>query len=314
MVHHPGGSRQMSVENPRVDVETYRVALERIGAACEAIAQGDLEMRIPMLPEDPGLQRVRLQINTLVDIVDAFVREAGASLCAAGEGRYHRKFLLGGMLGAFRDGAVTINTAGGALGDASAELEQEQSDRLALTERAREISEQVAAASTQLGASAESLAVSAHAAVGSAGDALGTVETLQHSSEQIRATIEGIKRVASQTRLLALNATIEAARAGDAGRGFAVVAGEVKTLADQVTRSSEEITGQTESARRTAADAVAAISAITTVIREMDDQVDGIAAAASGGGVGVPSLAHMAETLRAEIYRLMTPQTSAAVS
>src|SRR3546814_52369 len=75
------------------------------------------------------------------------------------------------------------------------------------------------------------------------------VSALADTVEKIGSVVELINSIAEQTNLLALNATIEAARAGDAGKGFAVVAGEVKALATQTTRATEDIRQQIEIGR-----------------------------------------------------------------
>ena len=93
-----------------------------------------------------------------------------------------------------------------------------------------------------------------------------TVSRLGDSSVEIAKVIEVITSIAQQTNLLALNATIEAARAGEAGKGFAVVANEVKELAKQTARATEEITRKIGVIRENTAGAVAAIGGIKGVI------------------------------------------------
>jgi methyl-accepting chemotaxis protein len=116
----------------------------------------------------------------------------------------------------------------------------------------------------------------------SAQDAAATersIGELASSAERIGNVVTLIQNIAAQTNLLALNATIEAARAGEAGRGFAVVAGEVKALASQTAKATEEIASQVAAIQGAAGGAVEAISGIAKRIGEMDELASMVAAA-----------------------------------
>jgi methyl-accepting chemotaxis protein len=105
-----------------------------------------------------------------------------------------------------------------------------------------------------------------------------TIQQLGQSSQEIGNVIKVISSIAQQTNLLALNATIEAARAGEAGRGFAVVANEVKELAKQTARATEEITGKIGAIQRDTTAAVDAIGIIATSIEKLNNIAGAIAA------------------------------------
>jgi methyl-accepting chemotaxis protein len=272
-----------------------------VAAVLERVADGDLEVRVPPLPgASPALAEMRHQLNRVLDVVDAMVRESQVSLLAAAEGRFHRRFLARGLPGAFRVAAEQIGRAHERMRRSAAQLAAEEQARSAIVDRAVEVSTHVAAASTELSASAGSLAASTRAGVGEIDGALATVRELDETAASIGETVRLIRGVAATTRLLALNATIEAARAGEAGKGFSVVAAEVKRLADDTAGSSETIARQAEASQAAASEAALAMGRLADVVKEIDREVEGIVVAAGDGNGG---LARLAEDLRGHVTR-----------
>jgi methyl-accepting chemotaxis protein len=131
----------------------------------------------------------------------------------------------------------------------------------------------------EIAKSAQDAAGVARRAVEMAGTTSATMDALGRSSGEIGAVVKVITSIAEQTNLLALNATIEAARAGEAGKGFAVVANEVKELARETAKATEDIGGRIESMQHDTSRAVAAIAEIGTVIGRIDELQTRIAAA-----------------------------------
>ena len=117
------------------------------------------------------------------------------------------------------------------------------------------------------------------------------VQSLAEAAGKIGQVVKLINDIASQTNLLALNATIEAARAGEAGKGFAVVANEVKSLANQTAKATEEIAAQINAVQNATHDAVSAIGAIATTIGQINDIASGIAAAVEEQGAATQEIA-----------------------
>ncbi|BBH67808.1 hypothetical protein ACTI_44930 [Actinoplanes sp. OR16] len=162
-----------------------------------------------------------------------------------------------------------------------------QADAVAASaEQIRRDIETVSAGSDEMGASIREIAQSANQAVEVAAQAVvmaestnNTVSQLGTSSAEISDVIRLITSIAEQTNLLALNATIEAARAGDMGKGFAVVAGEVKDLAQETAKATEDISARVAAIQANTGTAITAITEIGQIIGRISDYQTTIAAA-----------------------------------
>jgi methyl-accepting chemotaxis protein len=210
----------------RAEVAVYREAIAALTAVARSAAAGDLEPRVPQLPGDDDVQRARTALNDLLDLTDAFVREAGASLEHAGSGRFYRRFLERGMPGSFRSGAHTTNVASTGMAAQADALQVAAAQRLQLADEfdaaVGSVSEAVAAAATELQATAAGLAHTAQSTAARAQDvadasaeASRSVVTIASATEEMASTVEEIERQAG--------ASSEAARAAVAEAGGAAL-------------------------------------------------------------------------------------------
>jgi Methyl-accepting chemotaxis protein len=171
-----------------------------------------------------------------------------------------------GMAGVSQElSRLTEATGSNAAGVAAAAEEM-----LRIAETVAAAAEELAASSDDIRGRANSVGEISDSAANEARRATGTIDSLLEAAASIGGVLNLIKEIAEKTHLLALNATIEAARAGDAGRGFAVVAAEVKMLANQTAKATDQISEQVAGIHAVSAQSSAAINEVARVIQQVE--------------------------------------------
>ncbi len=230
-------------------------------------------------------QQQRAQRATVIeDLTRGFDREASTAINAVASSATEMQATAGSMSDTAERTSNQAMVVVSAAQQASANVQTVASAAEELSSSIREIARQVSQAATVSGE-----------AVQQAGYTSKVVAGLEQTARKIGEIVNLINDIASQTNLLALNATIEAARAGDAGKGFAVVANEVKTLANQTARATDEIGQQVSAVQQATGEAVRAISAITTTIERISQISSAIASAVEEQGAATQEIARNVE-------------------
>jgi methyl-accepting chemotaxis protein len=298
-------------------IEQVRVHLKNLNADTDVLissaTEGKLDFRADASRHMGDFGKIVQGINRTLDAVIEPVKEASVILSkiAAGDlaarvqGQYrgdHARIKddLNKMAANLQESFRTIGQNAQALASSSEELtavshqmagnaEETATQANVVSAASEQVSRNVATVASggeQMQSSIREIAKNANEAARVAKNAVHsatatnvTVTKLGESSTEIGNVIKVITSIAQQTNLLALNATIEAARAGEAGKGFAVVANEVKELAKQTAKATEEISQKIEAIQGDTKAAVGAIGEITSVINQINDISNAIASA-----------------------------------
>jgi len=214
-----------------------------------------------------GMQRQQAQRAVIEQAIGTFRRRVEELLRTVTEGAMTMRTTAGTLLTSSSRTAQCADGAVGASNDASGNVET-------AAFAADELSGSIAEIERQLSMTADIV----RSAVGEARDTNAQIAALAAAAQKIGDVIKLIRAIAGQTNLLALNATIEAARAGEAGKGFAVVAAEVKSLAVQTAKATEDISSLIKSVQSATGGAVNAIGRIATRMQEIDSCATAVAA------------------------------------
>ncbi len=244
------------------DMEQY---IRSASTIMEQISQGDLSVEArPNSKQDVLFNSFSLMINNLRDMIGKIIEYTAVIESNSSNLENVSRGLL--------DNAGELNRMAQNVADSSQQMNLNINDASANTGDIRESISRIAR-------NAEQASQITSKAVHQSSSVVSIMDELKSASSDINQVIEVITEIAEQTKLLALNATIEAARAGEAGKGFAVVANEVKELAQQTNKATDEINKKIEAIQNATGQAVGEIETVSTVINDVNEIVGSIASA-----------------------------------
>ena len=241
--------------------------IDQTATALRGLADGELAQHLDLDTKDEVGQMAAALNSASAQLAQAMADIAGnaETLASASE---ELSSVSGQMSGSAQESATQADLVSSAAEQVSRNVQTVATGTEEMSASIREIAQN---ASSAAGVAAEAVRV--------ADSANATVAKLGESSSEVGNVIKVINSIAEQTNLLALNATIEAARAGEAGKGFAVVANEVKELAQETARATEDISHRIETIQVDTDAAVEAISQISGIIAQISDAQTTIASA-----------------------------------